>query len=246
MAKIKDIIVKLETHAPIDTQEEWDNSGWQINLGAKEVQNVLVTLNVTENTLKQAIKANCELIISHHPLIFNPLKNIQNKTIIKAIQNNIHIYSAHTNFDKSENGTTATLVDALKNSLKLEEIKNINDYVKYAKLKIPMKKNDFIFKIKNALNLKSLKVSNPCDEVKTLAFCAGSGADFLNEVQNHNVDCFLTADIKYHQALDSKIMLADIGHFESEVIALQSIKKIIEMPDLNVILSKEEPVFEIV
>ncbi len=246
MAKIKDIIDRIEKLAPLETQEEWDNSGWQINLGAKEVKNALVTLNVTENTLEQAVKANCGLIISHHPLIFNPLKNIQNKTIIKAIQNNIHIYSAHTNFDKSENGTTATLVDVLKYPLKLEEIKNINDYVKYAKLKTPMKKNDFIFKIKTALNLKFLKISNPCDEVKTLAVCAGSGADFLNDVQNHSADCFLTADIKYHQALDSKIMLADIGHFESEVIALQSIKKNIEMPDLNVILSKEEPVFEIV
>lgn len=246
MAKIKDIIDRIEKFAPLETQEEWDNSGWQINLGKNEVQNVLVTLNITEKTVEQAIKSDCGLIISHHPMIFYPLKNIKNKTIIKAIQNNIQIYSAHTNFDKAKNGTTATLVEFLKTPLDLEEIKDINDYVKCAKFKKPLSLSEFTTKVKSALNLKSMKISKPKQLIKSASFCAGAGAEFVSDFKNKDIDCFVTADIKYHQALESSIMLADIGHFESEIIALQSIKKIIEMPNLNVVLSKEEPAFEIV
>jgi len=245
MAKVKDIIDRLEKHAPLETQENWDNSGWQVNLGIKSAKNVMLTLNVTEDTVAQAVKNNCELIISHHPMIFSPLKNIKNKAIITAIQNNIQIYSAHTNFDKAPNGTTAVLVQKLEKPLNLTKIKDVNEYVKSAKLKTPMGTDEFTQKIRSALNLKSIKIANPAAEIKSAAFCAGAGAEFLLELQN-NVDCFVTADIKYHQALDSKIMLADIGHYESEVIALESLKKIIEMPDLNIIFSKEEPVFEIV
>lgn len=246
MAKIKDIIDRIEKHAPLETQEEWDNSGWQINLGIKETKNVMLALNVDENTVKQAIAAKCDLIISHHPMIFCPLKSIKNKAIIMAIQNNIQVYSAHTNFDRAKNGTTSTLVETLKKPLELEKIEDINEYVKCAKLKTPLALSDFTTKLKTALNLKSVRISKPKQVIKSAAFCAGAGAEFLSDAQNCGADCFVSADIKYHQALESRIMTADIGHFESEIISLQTLKKIIETPDLNIILSKEEPVFEIV
>ena len=246
MAKISDIIEKLEKVAPLDTQEEWDNSGWQINLGIKNTKNILLALNVTEDVVRQAISQNCDLIISHHPLIFSPIKCVKNKAIISAIQNKIQVYSAHTNFDKSAVGTTQTLVDALKKSLELRSEKSINDFVKMATLKTPLNIDEFLSKVKTSLNLDYVKVSNPCNEVKTVAFCAGAGADFAYEVKQKGVDCFVTGDVKYHQALDNGIMLVDIGHFESEIISLNSIKKLLENLDVNVILSKEEPVFEIV
>lgn len=246
MAKIKDIIDKIEKHAPLETQEEWDNSGWQINLGIKETKNVMLALNVDENTVKQAINAGCGLIISHHPMIFSPIKNIKNKAIIMAIQNNIQVYSAHTNFDKSKNGTTTTLVQTLKKPLELEKIEDVNEYVKCAKLKTPLELSEFITSLKTALNLKSVRISKPNKIIKSAAFCAGAGAEFLSDAKNCGADCFVSSDIKYHQALESRIMIADIGHFESEVGSLQTLKKIIEMTDLSIIFSKEEPVFEIV
>lgn len=244
MAKIKGIIDKLEKIAPTTTQEEWDNSGWQINLGIKTTKKIFLTLNVTEKTVNQAIHNNCDLIISHHPLIFKPLKCIKNKAIIKAIQNNIQIYSAHTNFDKAKNGTTQTLLQAINSQISIGTVKEINEYVKAAKLKTPIKSKEFILKVKKALNINSLKISHPSPIIKTIAICAGAGADFISELENHSIDCFITADIKYHQALESKIMLLDIGHFESEIIALKSLEKIIKTPDVSIIFSKEEPVFE--
>lgn len=245
MAKISEVIEKLEKVAPLDTQEEWDNSGWQINLGIKNTKKIMLALNVTEDTIRQAISQNCDLIISHHPMIFKPLACIKNKAIISAIQNKIQIYSAHTNFDKSSIGTTQTLVETLKKPLELRTIKSLNDFVKIASLKTPLRLEDFVSKIKTTLNLDYVKVSNSQNEIKTVAFCAGVGADFAQEVKYKNIDCFITGDVKYHQALDAG-MIVDIGHFESEIIALNSIKKLFENLDVNVILSKEESVFEIV
>ncbi len=245
MTKISEIIEKIEKIAPLASQEDWDNSGWQINLGIKNTKNILVTLNVTEDTVRQAISQNCDLIISHHPMIFKPLSCIKNKEIISAIQNKIQVYSTHTNFDKSSIGTTQTLIDVFKKPMELRTIKSLNDFVKIATLKTPLSSEDFLNKIKTVLNLDYIKVSNPCNEIKTVAFCAGAGADFSYEVKYKNIDCFITGDVKYHQALDAG-MIVDIGHFESEVIALHSLKKLFENLNVNVILSKEEPIFEIV
>lgn len=246
MAKVKDVIEKLEKIAPLETQEEWDNSGWQVNLGIKTTKTILLTLNVTTNTVNQAIRNHCDLIISHHPMIFKPLKCIKNKALISAIQNKIQIYSTHTNFDKAQNGTTHTLVENLKKPLNLRMIKDLNEYVKTATLKESLTAKELTDIIKSEFKLKSLKIANPCNEIKTIAFCAGSGAEFAMEVSNNKIDCFITADIKYHQALDSNVMMIDIGHFESEVIALKSIEKLLKSSGVSFIYAKEEPIFEIV
>ena len=245
MVKVLDVIEKLEQVAPLETQEVWDNSGWQINLGNKETKKILLALNVTEETVNYAVKQKCDLIISHHPLIFSPLKCIKNKAIISAIQNKIQVYSLHTNFDKSIVGTTQTLIDVLKSELVLKSIKPINDFVKVGTLKAPIKSSEFLIKVKKVLNLSFLRFSNPCEEIKKVAFCAGAGADFAREVVKNSVDCFITADIKYHQALDCSAMLVDVGHYESEVVALDSIKKLLSPLNVDIILSNEEPLFEI-
>ena len=245
MAKINEIIELLEEFAPLETQEEWDNSGWQINLGIKNTQKIMLALNVTQDVLKQAIEQKCDLIISHHPIIFKPLKCIKNKVIISAIQNKIQVYSAHTNFDKSSIGTTQMLVETLKKPLELRTIKPLNDFVKIASLKTPLRLEDFVSKIKTTLNLDYVKVSNPEKEVKTVAFCAGAGADFAYDVKQKNIDCFITGDVKYHQAMDCG-MIVDIGHFESEIISLKSMEKLLNKLDVEIVISKEEPVFEII
>ena len=197
----------------------------------------MLALNVTEDTIRQAISHNCDLIISHHPMIFKPLACIKNKVIISAIQNKIQVYSAHTNFDKSSIGTTQTLVEVLKKPLELRTIKSLNDFVKIATLKTPLRLEDFVSKIKTTLNLDYVKVSNSQNEIKTVAFCAGAGADFAQEVKYKNIDCFITGDVKYHQALDCG-MIVDIGHFESEIISLKSMEKLLNKLDVEIVIPK--------
>ncbi len=242
MAKIKEIIEAIEQAAPIETQEEWDNSGWQINLGNKNTDKILVCLNVTEETVEQAVKNNCDLIISHHPLIFSPLKCIKNKAIIKAVQNNIQVYSAHTNFDKSSVGTTEKLAEILG----FGNLKEINEFVKYTIIET-LKTENLLKLLKEKLNLKTIKAANNggFTKISRIALCAGSGASFIQDLKPYNIDCYITSDIKYHEALESKVLLLDVGHFESEVIALDNIRKIIENHGAEIVMSKEEPVFEI-
>ena len=92
MEKTSDIIKKIEDFAPLDTMQKWDNSGWQINLGNLTTSKIMVSLDVTMSSVNDAIEKHCDMIISHHPVFFNPIKKIDSPFIIKAIQNNIQIY----------------------------------------------------------------------------------------------------------------------------------------------------------
>ena len=245
MAKIKEIIERLEHIAPLETQEEWDNSGWQIKLPHKTAKKILLTLDVTEDTVAQAIKSGCDLIISHHPLYFKAVKCINNPVAITAIQNGISIYSTHTCFDKSSAGTTQVLTNLLCEPCAVSKTLPINDFTRLVKLQKPLDAPSFIKIIKKSLKIKNLKIANYKKQIKSFAVCAGSGAEFIQEAENHCADCFITADIKYHQAQESRIMLIDAGHFESERPALKSLKTALKGLDAEIIISKEKPIFEI-
>ena len=244
MVKTEKIIDILEEFAPLDLQEDWDNSGWQINLRNSNVNKIMLSLNVTESVVEQAKQNNCDLIISHHPMIFSPQKCIRNKAIISAIQNNIQVYSLHTNFDKAENGTT----DILSRTLGYENTVKINDYVKYTNLEIPKDLDEIIDGIKKALGINKLKCSNyqKDKKISRIAFCAGAGGSFVRDLSAYNIDCFVTGDVKYHDALESNTTLIDIGHFESEKISLKKIKEILSDLEVEIISSKEESIFEII
>ena len=128
---IKDVISVIEDFAPLSFQEDYDNSGIQIGNIAKEVKGVLITIDVTEQIIEEAINLKTNLIISHHPVIFSGLKKLTDqtsleRTIIKAIQNRITIYSAHTNLDNIQNGVNGIIADkiGLKNKKILVPKKN--------------------------------------------------------------------------------------------------------------------------
>ena len=131
--QINNIIETIENIAPLETQEEWDNSGWQVNLGNKNAERIMLALDITEQTVTQAVKKGCDMIISHHPIFFKPIKCIKNKSVINAIKNNIQIYSIHTCFDKSPYGTTETLANKLEKSFNVSKAEQINEYVKLIK-----------------------------------------------------------------------------------------------------------------
>ena len=104
MINVGEIINEIEKFAPVEMAQNWDNTGWQINFNKQEAKKIMLCLSVTQDIISQAINQECDLIISHHPLIFNPLKKITSDTvtekiIIEAIKNDIQIYSAHTNLD---------------------------------------------------------------------------------------------------------------------------------------------------
>lgn len=212
--KKNELIKIIENFAPPETQEEWDNSGWQITTDNDDVNKVMLCLSITKDIIRQAKEQNCDMIIAHHPLFFIPFEFNQN----------IPIYSAHTNLDKADGGTTDTIISILgyKNSEK------IGDFVRIVNDEITL--NDLILKLKINLNLFNIRVSNNqnVDTVKRIAFCAGSGSEFEDLARENGADILITGDIKYHKALDSKIALIDIGHFESEIPVLKTLKNMLQ------------------
>ena len=182
MIKTDYIISKIEKYASLDLAENWDNSGWQIDLGHDYTNKVLVALSFTKEVLEQAITNDCDLIVTHHPLIFEPIKKINNPLINEAIKNNICVYCAHTNLDKTYGSTT----DALCGVLGLQNLVTVEDYIKISHLKDELALEQLIENIKQSLSLESVKLINPDNVtiVKNIAICAGGGGSFVNKLKN--------------------------------------------------------------
>lgn len=232
---IKEITNLIEKFAPLELQESWDNCGFQIDLKIKDIKKILVCLSVTENVINQAVEQDCNLIISHHPLFFIPF-NFYRK---------FSVYSAHTNLDRTIGGTTDTLINLL--DLNIQKFENLNntDFPRTIDLKEEILLHDFIKLVKNKLNIETVRVVNNHNKktVKRITFCAGSGASFANEAQKLGADVFVTGDVKYHDALDSNVIIIDVGHFESERPVLKTIKNILEPLNLEVIIADEKSPF---
>lgn len=217
-----EIVKRIENFAPLDTQEEWDASGWIVDLPEPEVSKVLFALTVTEDILAQAIKNNCNMIISHHPMFFVPWKYC-----------NINIYCAHTNLDKAKGGTTDNLLKALH-----LESKYCNDFVRIVNLENEMS-IEFL-KLKLLPISPHLRIVNnkKVKTIKSIGFCAGSGSEFI---KNTPCDAFVTGDIKYHTAVESDKVIYDIGHFESEILSVGLLREITGLDEKGIIAYEESP-----
>lgn len=247
MAKTSDIIKILEDYAPPELAESWDNSGWQIFFGNDNTTKVMLCLSVTDDVINQAFELGCNLIVSHHPVIFKPLKVIKDVKIIKAIQRGIQIYSLHTNCDKTQNGTS----DLIAQKLNLKKTAVLNDFVRVGLAPHEMSLDELVAFVKLTFNVERVKLVNNARKsiIKTIAVCAGSGAEFIPEVEKYNIDAYITSEIKYHDALDSRrAALLDIGHFESEKPFVEEIKKVLEnrKERIDVVVAKEKTAWEYV
>ena len=233
---VKTIREKLENFAPLNLAESWDNSGWQIKIDESiDINKVLLTISVTLDVINFAIDNDYKFIVAHHPVIFPNIKKIDNKILINALKNNIQIYSLHTNLDKI---ATSKIFAAL---FDFNNIININDYViveEDANIDI----NDLIFKIKQKLCIKNFISYNFNPSKKfynKVAFCAGSGGDFISELDD-NIDLYITSDIKYHQSLEKpNLTIFDVGHLHSEKPVLNCLKKLIQNENLDVKIYNE-------
>lgn len=205
-----EIIKKIENFAPLETQEPWDCSGWGVNVsGHNEVLKVILCLTVTDNVIKQAKDKKCDMIISHHPLFYIPFE-----------WHEINIYCAHTNMDLANGGTTDTLIKDL--GLIPSYCEN---FVRYVDLDIEL--DLFTEKLRKiSPNLRYVNNKN-VKNIHKIAFCAGSGAEFIEDAYKNGADAFVTGDLKFHTALDSQIVIFDIGHFESEIGILKVFERLV-------------------
>lgn len=217
-----DLIKKIEEFAPLETQESWDASGWIIDLENPEVNKVMFALTITEDVFEQALKNNCDLIISHHPLFFVPYR-----------YKKINLYCAHTNLDKAKGGTTDLLLSAIREQGKIH-----NDFVRIVELENEMSVE--FLKLKLLPHSPHLRIVNNMGvkTIKTIGFCAGSGSEFIEDTP---CDAFVTGDLKYHTAVETKKVIFDIGHFESEIFAVEFLRKLVGLEEKGVIANETSP-----
>jgi len=241
--KIKEIYNFLDNVSPFILQEKWDNSGLIVGSMNDKFKKLYITLDLDIEFLKDVDKNS--LIITHHPLIFSGLKKINDNTystkILKIlIKNNIKLISIHTNIDKTHLNKYV-----MKEILGFDIISE-NDFLLTAKVDMSFKK--FKKLIKKKLNLEFNKSVKCNKNISSFSLCTGSGMSLIDEVKT---DCFLTGDIKYHDAMEAKlrgISLIDIGHWESErhfspmVNAL--LKEYLKINKINAIMGENKNPFD--
>ena len=218
-----EIIKRIEEFAPPQLAEDWDCSGWIAETNKKEIHKIMLCLTVTEDIIRQAKAQNCDMIISHHPLFFVPTE-----------WKNIDIYSAHTNLDRTNGGTTDTLIAAL--GFKISQTENFLRYVDKTLSVEELKK----LLLKISPNLRYVN-NRKIEILNKIAFCAGSGSEFIEEALSNGADALVTGDVKFHTALESPMVIFDIGHFESEILVLQVFEKL--LPDVETIRADEKSPF---
>ena len=248
--KVKDILGALEEFAPLALQDGYDNAGLQIGLAEDaEATGALLCLDVTEDVVDEAVRRHCNLIVSHHPLLFRPVKSITGhdyvgRTLIRAIQQGITVYAAHTNLDSAYGGVNFKMAEKLG----LQNVEWLSPKGGYecggkavtagegviATLPAPLSPKDFMERVKEAFHLKSIRV-NAADkkEIRRVALCGGSGAFLIPHAVEQGADAFITGEIGYHRFFghEGDMLLVEIGHYESEQYTLEILDDIIRKAD---------------
>ena len=240
--KINDIIDCLEAIAPPHLQESYDNSGLITGDKNRDVTGVLVCLDSTPEVIEEAVEKGCNLVIAHHPIIFSGLKQITGanyieRTVIAAIKNDVAIYAIHTNLDnvlsKGVNGKIAQRL-GLKNCSPLKPMDPVTNPDLGAgvigELDNPMSEEAFLGHLKSSMKVEVIRHTRMLGgEVRKVAVCGGSGSFLLSHAISQGAEVFVTGDFKYHQFFDAddKIVIADIGHYESEQFTVDLICELI-------------------
>ena len=251
--RLKKIIKNLEDKFPIELAEEWDNVGLLIGNAEKDIKSIILCLDITKEIVEKAVAYKVDLIISHHPFIFSPIKKIttdevNGDKILKLVQNDIAVYSMHTNIDSGIDGLNDFIIKKIGQEGKVFAVSN-NSSIELRKL-VTSDLIDTKNKIINPLRIQKLKnfitieelckiikeklcipnvrvVGDTVKLVKSYAICTGSGMSFSGNVKK-KADVFITGDLKYHESLDASELnqtIIDLGHYESEYLFVELLEE---------------------
>ena len=238
MAKITEILDYFESFAPAASAMDFDNCGLLVGDIESEITSSLVSLDITPEVVEEAVQKNCGLIISHHPVIFNPIKRLSAASVPYLLaKNGIAAICMHTNLDLSESFGVNTCLAAevgLTNLLRSDK----GDCLFVGELAEAVSAEVFAQKVKEALNCDGLRFTDLGKNIKTVALCSGSGGDEIFAAAEEGADALLTGEIKHHEinsANELGVCVIDVGHFKSEdVVILPLIKKLKgKFPDIS-------------
>lgn len=225
----KQLIEIIEDISPSELAEPWDNCGFQIDcMPGSGADRILVSLEVTNDVIDEAVRCGADLILTHHPLIFGGVGRISEEDatgnyLIRLIRAGISVYSCHTSFDKAAGGNN----DYFGELLELADIRPFdsgNPYCRRGETSFDITFAEMIHKTAQALNIEEKYFRTVGDlslPVERVGWCTGAGSEFIEEARKEGCSLYITGDIKYHeaqQALESGICLLDAGHYGTEKI----------------------------
>ncbi len=236
--KVKDVVHILEESVPLAWQESYDNAGLVVGDPEAEVSGIVVALDATEEVVEEAICKGASMVVTHHPIIFSPLKrlvyaNRQQRAIAKAIASGVALYAAHTNLDSApERGLSHHLAKllGLEEEGVLAPAKEMGVGIGVvARFKEPVEPAKALGLIAEKLGVSVLRHSPVrIDRVERVAICTGSGGSLIGEAEAAGADLYLSADFKYHDFVDAdRMILVDAGHFETEIFAIDILFEIL-------------------
>lgn len=232
MINVKAISDYIDKIAPYSTQCSWDNSGLLVGDPEAEVRKVGICLDLTAETLSQAIKEGADLIITHHPLIFTPQKNfLAGDKAFELARNGISLISVHTPFDCTRGGVNDVLCDILG----IENVEGIDS----EETEIPMARIGFVNEKSSSefAHFVAKKLGTTCrvvdckNTVKKVAVCGGAGMDFFHDAVKMGADAYVTGELKHHEMLMAREMgvtVIDAGHFQTENPSMTALKNMLE------------------
>lgn len=230
---VQNIIDSLDSSFHFSSQDSWDNSGLLVGNPDAAVTSVLLAVDITESVVDEAIQLGCNVVIAHHPIMFRGIKrltyaNAEQRIIAKSIKNDINLIAVHTPLDKTpKKGSSAALGEYLgvkKMKVLIPERHPFGEwgYGIIGELDYQMGCRNFMSYVAEKLDCKTISHNGICDgDIKRVAICTGSSVEFASQAEEQGADVYITADVKYHQmALSEKMLIMDIGHFESEKITI--------------------------
>ena len=251
--KTREIAERIESFCPLHLSESWDNCGFQIDLN-NDVRRIYVSLELTYQAVREAIRQKADLIVCHHPMMMQPMRKILVSDggmgrALMLIGDRISVYSAHTNFDKCEGGNN----DFFGQVLGLHPIKKLSEeeaYIRTASLLEPMSLRDAAQLVADKLraNRGAVRfIGFPGKKVQKLAWCTGGGADRIDTVADAGFDLFITGDVRHHDARraeDRGLAVIDAGHYGTELLFIRNMAErlralLSDQKNLEVIEAKE-------
>ncbi len=238
MAKVKDFYGYLNSIAPFETQEDWDNSGMLVGDMDAEVKKVAVVLDITHEEIKKAKAIGADLIISHHPVIFSPVKSVTKGSVpYELVASSINALCCHTPLDIADGGTN----DSLAKLLGIEVTRTEDPILRLGTVE-PTTAENLAGKIAKTLNTK-VRYADAGRKIEKIAICTGAGCSLIEAAGE--IDAFITGDASHHNFLDcvqEGITLIAAGHYETEIVVVPVLVKKLQaqFPDIEIIDIKQE------
>ena len=251
MTTVRDIYNFIDRVIPFATQEGWDNSGFLAGDPNMAVHKIITALDITNKVIDEAFSENAELIISHHPVIFTPLKAVMSDSPVgRMISREISAICTHTPFDMSPLGMNKGLYELLnkhlglsEGSVPLEETGEGLSVGRIYELNAPLSPEEAAKRAKAALGCSAVRFSDGGREIRRIAVSSGSGGSFVKLAQKKGADALISGDFKHDAFIDSAnegFTIIDCGHFHTERIFCGIMKELLskEFPDIKVTEAK--------